>query len=62
MAMGVAELKAEVAAAGGMGLASSGGFGRGGALAEMPEIHQVRRGGGEKMGIWMGERERERDK
>ncbi len=60
MAMGVAELKAEIAAAGGMGLASSGGFGRGGALAEMPEIHQVRRGGGEKMGIWMGERERER--
>ena len=46
MAMGVAELKAEVAAAGGMGLpttsGSSGGFGgRGGALAEMPEIHQV---------------------
>jgi hypothetical protein len=48
MAMGVAELKAEVAAAGGMGALSSssrsggsGVFGRG-ALAEMPEIHQVR--------------------
>ena len=54
MAMGVAELKAEVAAAaggrllGGGGVggvggpgAGGGGFGRG-ALAEMPEIHQVR--------------------
>lgn len=52
MAMGVAELKAEVAAAGGVAAVAGGtggagsGFGRGsfsasgGALAEMPEIHQ----------------------